>query len=93
MQNTRHKLAVYGKMYGFTLPTMERIENAGAVTEIITVAYKTGVSDAVEHADRLAELEKIVIDGYNTPGEFQDWLVDSVRKAYKTGYEERSKKQ
>lgn len=36
-------------------------------------------------------IEKIVVDGYNTPGEFQNWLVDSIRKAYKTGYEERSK--
>lgn len=92
MQNAKHKLTVYGKMYGFALPTMEKIENAGVVTEIITEAYKIGVSDAVEHADRLQALEKIVIDGYNTPGEFQDWLVDSVRKAYKTGYEERSEK-
>jgi len=39
----------------------------------------------------LADLEKIVIDGYNTPGEFQNWLVDSIRKAHKIGYEERRK--
>ena len=91
MRKTRHKLAIYGKMYGHTLPTAEKMENAGAVADMVTVAYNTGVIDAKENTNRLADLEKIVIDGYNTPGEFQNWLVDSIRKAYKIGYEERSK--
>ena len=78
-------------MYGCTLPTAKKLEDAGVVTEIITVAYNAGYSDAETKNNRLAELEKIVVDGYNTPGEFQYWLVDSIRKAYKTGYEERSK--
>ena len=62
-----------------------------AVADMVTVAYNTGVIDAKENTNRLADLEKIVIDGYNTPGEFQNWLVDSIRKAYKIGYEERRK--
>lgn len=78
-------------MYGCTLPTVKKLEDAGTVTKIITVAYNAGYSDAETQNNRLAELEKIVMDGYNTPGEFQDWFVDSIRKAYKTGYEERSK--
>lgn len=83
MGKVRHKIAVYGKMYGCTLPTVKKLEDVGAVTEIITVAYNAGYSDAETQNNRLAELEKIVVDGYNTPGEFQDWLVDSIRKAYK----------
>ncbi len=27
MRKTRHKLAIYGKMYGHTLPTVEKMEN------------------------------------------------------------------
>ena len=69
----------------------EKIEDVGAFTDIITVAYNVGYSDAKTQNNRLAEIEKIVVDGYNTPGEFQDWLVDSIRKAYKIGYEERRK--
>lgn len=91
MGKVKRKIAVYGKMYGCTLPTVKKLEDAGVVTEIITVAYNAGYSDAETQNNRLAELEKIVVDGYNTPGEFQNWLVDSIRKAYKTGYEERSK--
>ena len=91
MHNVKHKLAIYGKMYGHTLPTAEKMENAGAVADMVTVAYNTGVIDAKENTNRLADLEKIVIDGYNTPGEFQNWLVDSIRKAHKIGYEERRK--
>ena len=91
MRKVKHKLAIYGKMYGHTLPTAEKMENAGAVADMVTVAYNTGVIDAKENTNRLADLEKIVIDGYNTPGEFQNWLVDSIRKAYKIGYEERRK--
>lgn len=91
MRKVNHKLAIYGKMYGHTLPTVEKMENAGAVADMVTVAYNTGVIDAKENTNRLADLEKIVIDGYNTPGEFQNWLVDSIRKVYKIGYEERRK--
>lgn len=91
MRKVKHKLTIYGKMYGHTLPTAEKMENAGAVADMVTVAYNTGVIDAKENTNRLADLEKIVIDGYNTPGEFQNWLVDSIRKAYKIGYEERRK--
>ena len=90
MGKVKHKIAVYGKMYGCTLPTVKKLEDVGAVTDIITVAY-VGYSDAKTQNNRLAEIEKIVVDGYNTPGEFQDWLVDSIRKAYKIGYEERRK--
>ena len=78
-------------MYGCTLPTVKKLEDVGAVTDIITVAYNVGYSDAKTQNNRLTEIEKIVVDGYNTPGEYQDWLVDSIRKAYKIGYEERSK--
>ena len=91
MGKVKHKIAVYGKMYGCTLPTVKKLEDVGAVTDIITVAYNVGNSEAKTQNNRLAEFEKIVVDGYNTPGEFQDWLVDSIRKAYKIGYEERSK--
>ena len=91
MQKVKHKLAIYGKMYGHTLPTVEKMENAGAVADIVTVAYNTGVIDAKENINRLSDLEKIVTDEYNTPGEFQNWLVDSIKKAYKIGYEERRK--
>ena len=45
MQKVKHKLAIYGKMYGHTLPTVEKMENAGAVADIVTVAYNTGVID------------------------------------------------
>ena len=83
MGKVKHKIAVYGKMYGCTLPTVKKLEDAGVVTEIITVAYNAGYSDAETQNNRLAELEKIVV--------FQDWLVDSIRKAYKIGYEERRK--
>lgn len=91
MRNVKNKLAVYKKMYGYELPTAEKLENAGAVTGILTIAYNMGISDAETHNDRLAELEKFIVNEYNTPGEFQNWLVDSVKKAYQTGYEERSK--
>ena len=85
MGKVKHKIAVYGKMYGCTLPTVKKLEDVGAVTDIITVAYNVGYSDAKTQNNRLTEIEKIVVDGYNTPGEFQDWLVDSIRKAYKMG--------
>lgn len=58
MGKVRHKIAVYGKMYGCTLPTVKKLEDAGTVTEIITVAYNAGYSDAETQNNRLAELEK-----------------------------------
>lgn len=48
MRKVKHKLAIYGKMYGNTLPTAEKMENAGAVADMVTVAYNTGVIDAKE---------------------------------------------
>lgn len=63
MGKVKHKIAVYGKMYGCTLPTVKKMEDAGVVTEIITVAYNAGYSDAETKNNRLAELEKIVVDG------------------------------
>lgn len=36
MHNVKHKLAIYGKMYGHTLPTAEKMENAGAVADMVT---------------------------------------------------------
>ncbi len=34
------------------------MENAGAVADMVTVAYNTGVIDAKENTNRLADLEK-----------------------------------
>lgn len=91
MRKVKHRLTIYGKMYGHTLPTVEKLENVGAVADMVTVAYNMGVLDAKENTNRLADLEKIVIDGYNTPGEFQNWLVDSIKSAYEIGQEEGGK--
>ena len=51
MRKVKHKLAIYGKMYGHTLPTAEKMENAGAVADMVTVAYNTGVIDAKENTN------------------------------------------
>lgn len=92
MRKEKHKLAIYKKMYGHTLPTKEKLENAGMVTEIVIVSYYCGLKDAELHRNTLAELEKIVNDKYDTPGCFKDWLIDAIRKAYREGYAERSAK-
>lgn len=59
MRKVKHKLAIYGKMYGHTLPTVEKMENAGAVADMVTVAYNTGVIDAKENTNRLAILKRL----------------------------------
>lgn len=53
MGKVKHKIAVYGKMYGCTLPTVKKLEDVGAVTDIITVAYNVGYSDAKTQNNRL----------------------------------------
>lgn len=83
---------VYGKMYGFSLPTAEKMENAAMMADIVTWVYIIAQNDAVNNQWRLPELEKIVKEKYDIPGEFQDCLVDSVRKTYSQGFQERRQK-
>ena len=56
MGKVKHKIAVYGKMYGCTLPTVKKLEDVGAVTDIITVAYNVGYSDAKTQNKKLKKL-------------------------------------
>lgn len=51
----------------------EKLEDAGAVTEIITVAYNAGYSDAETQNSRLAELEKLL------------WMDTTRRENFRTG--------
>ena len=73
MGKVRHKIAVYGKMYGCTLPTVKKLEDAGTVTEIITAAYNAGYSDAETQNNRLQNLKKLL------------WTDTTRRESFKTG--------
>lgn len=83
---------VYGKMYGFSLPTAEKMKNAAMMADIITWVYTIAQNDVIKNQWRLPELEALVKEKYDTPGKFQDWLIDSVRKSYSQSFQERREK-
>lgn len=83
---------IYSKMYGVSLPTPEKIENAATMADIVTWVYIIAQNDAEKNQWRLLEIEAIIKEKYDTPGEVQDWLIDSVRKAYSQSFHERRKK-
>lgn len=60
---------VYGKMYGISLPTVEKIENAAMMADIVTWVYIIAQNDAVKNQWRLLEIEAIIKEKYDTPGE------------------------
>ena len=83
---------IYNKMYGVSLPTPEKIENATVMADIVTWVYIIAQHDAVKNEWRLPDIEAMVKEKYDTPGVVRDWLVDSVRKAYSQSYQERRSK-
>lgn len=83
---------IYNKMYGVSLPTPEKIENAATMADIVTWVYIIAQNDAVKNQWRLPGIESIVKEKYDTPGEVQDWLIDSVRKTYSQSFQERREK-
>lgn len=83
---------IYNKMYGVSLPTPEKIENATAMADIVTWVYIIAQNDAVKNEWRLPDIESIVKEKYDTPGVVRDWLVDSVRRTYARSFQERRAK-
>lgn len=83
---------IYNKMYGVSLPTPEKIENATVMADIVTWVYIIAQHDAVKNEWRLPDIEAMVKEKYDTPGVVRDWLVDSVRKVYSQSYQERRSK-
>ena len=74
MGKVKHKIAVYGKMYGCTLPTVKKLEDVGAVTDIITVAYNVGYSDAKTQNNRLTQKLKKLL-----------WTDTTRQESFRTG--------
>lgn len=83
---------VYDKIYGFSLPTVEKWKNAAMIADTITWIYEIAQNDAVKGQWRLPELEALLKEKYDTPGVVQDWLIDSIKKTYSQSYQERRKK-
>lgn len=90
--NVKRMMMIYSKMYGLSLPTAEKMKSASLVCDIITWIYMIAQNDAVKNNWRLPELEALVKEKYDTLGDVQDWLIDSVRKCYSQSFQERRKK-
>ena len=73
MGKVKHKIAVYGKMYGCTLPTVKKLEDAGVVTEIITVAIMPVILMQRHKITDWQNLKKLL------------WMDTTRRESFRTG--------
>lgn len=88
MGKTYEFLQIYKKIYGGEVPTPEKIKNTKLITGILRDVYQIAKSDSLSRNWRPAELVALIKRSYNTPGEVQKWLVDSVKAVYESGYKE-----
>lgn len=89
MAKVKNTIQIYKKIYGREIPTKEKIENAKLINGLLEDIFAIAKADSESKAWRLPELLEMVKTQYDTPGVFQEWLLDSVKEIYKYGYGER----
>lgn len=89
MARVKNTMQIYKKIYGRETPTKEKIENAKLINGLLEDIFAIAKADSESKAWRLPELLEMVKTQYDTPGNFQTWLLDSVKEIYQSGYGER----